>query len=98
MFDPHFGLFAVVQFISDAVRNAYRLKISFENPAALKGVERYTILSAIDKLWQEHLYNIDTLRNSIGLRAYVMSLTVASGAFFFTDSMPLSRAPSDAAP
>jgi preprotein translocase subunit SecA len=62
--------FAVVQFISDAVRDAYKLKISFENPQALKGVERYTILSAIDKLWQEHLYNIDTLRNSIGLRAY----------------------------
>jgi preprotein translocase subunit SecA len=64
------GQFAVVQFISDAVRDAYKLKISFENPQALKGVERYTILSAIDKLWQEHLYNIDTLRNSIGLRAY----------------------------
>jgi preprotein translocase subunit SecA len=62
--------FAVVQFISDAVRNAYKLKISFENPQALKNVERYTILSAIDKLWQEHLYNMDTLRNSIGLRAY----------------------------
>jgi preprotein translocase subunit SecA len=27
-------------------------------------------LSAIDKLWQEHLYNMDSLRNSIGLRAY----------------------------
>ena len=62
--------FAACIFISEAVRNAYKLKISFENPAALKGVERYTILSAIDKLWQEHLYNIDTLRNSIGLRAY----------------------------
>ena len=62
--------FAACHFISDAVRNAYKLKISFENPEALKSVERYTILSAIDKLWQEHLYNIDTLRNSIGLRAY----------------------------
>ena len=28
------------------------------------------MLSAIDKLWQEHLYNMDSLRNSIGLRAY----------------------------
>lgn len=62
--------FALVQFISDKVRDAYKLKISFENPAALKNVERYTILSAIDKLWQEHLYNMDSLRNSIGLRAY----------------------------
>src|SRR5207253_1204555 len=35
-----------------------------------KTVERYTILSAIDRLWQEHLYGMDSLRNSIGLRAY----------------------------
>ena len=47
------------------------LKISFENPDALKSVERYTILSAIDRLWQEHLYEMDvSLRYSIGLRAH----------------------------
>ncbi|MGZ8938217.1 MAG: preprotein translocase subunit SecA [Limisphaerales bacterium] len=62
--------FALCIFISDAVRNAYKLKISFENPDALKHVERQTILNAIDKLWQEHLYGMDSLRNSIGLRAY----------------------------
>ena len=62
--------FGVCQFISDSVRKAYELKISFENPEQLKTVERYTILSAIDGLWQEHLYGMDSLRNSIGLRAY----------------------------
>ena len=62
--------FAVCNFISDNVRKAYELKISFENPEALKEVERYTILSAIDKLWQEHLYEMDSLRYSIGLRAH----------------------------
>jgi preprotein translocase subunit SecA len=62
--------FAVCEFISNAVRNAYKLKISFENSEALKSVERYTILSAIDKMWQEHLYGMDSLRSSIGLRAY----------------------------
>ena len=62
--------FAVCTFISDAVRKAYDLKISFENPDALKEVERYTILSAIDRLWQEHLYEMDSLRYSIGLRGY----------------------------
>src|SRR4029078_12726482 len=61
--------FAVCTFISEAVRKAYDLKISFENPDALREVERYTILSAIDKLWQEHLYEMDSLRYSIGLRA-----------------------------
>ena len=62
--------FAVCQFIAESVRKAYELKISFENPEQLKTVERYTILSAIDRLWQEHLYGMDSLRNSIGLRQY----------------------------
>jgi preprotein translocase subunit SecA len=62
--------FAVCLSIAKSIRDAYELKISCENPEALKSVERYTILSAIDKLWQEHLYNMDGLRNSIGLRAY----------------------------
>jgi preprotein translocase subunit SecA len=62
--------FALCTFLSEKIRGAYDLKISFENPVALKEVERFTILSAIDKLWQEHLYEMDSLRHSIGLRAH----------------------------
>jgi preprotein translocase subunit SecA len=62
--------FAVCNFISDSVRKAYELKVSFEDPDKLATVERYTILQAIDKLWQEHLYEMDSLRTSIGLRAH----------------------------
>jgi preprotein translocase subunit SecA len=62
--------YSVCRFIIDSVEKAYKLKVSFEEADALKSIERYTILSAIDKLWQEHLYNMDSLRNSIGLRAY----------------------------
>jgi preprotein translocase subunit SecA len=62
--------FSACNFISKSIRDAYELKISFEHPEALKSLERFTILSAIDKLWQEHLYGMDSLRNSIGLRAY----------------------------
>ncbi|HEX3797107.1 MAG TPA: preprotein translocase subunit SecA [Verrucomicrobiae bacterium] len=62
--------FGACNFISDSVRKAYELKISFENPEAIKSVERYTILTAIDRLWQEHLYEMDSLRYSIGLRAH----------------------------
>ena len=64
---PQFG---VAKFISEAVRRAYDTKISFEDPEALENVERYIVLSAIDKTWQEHLYNMDSLRTAIGLRAY----------------------------
>ena len=62
--------FAVCNFISESIRKAYDLKISFEEPEKLASVERFTILSAIDKLWQEHLYEMDSLRYSIGLRAH----------------------------
>ena len=62
--------FAVCNFISDSIRKAYELKVSFEEPDKLATVERYTILQAIDKLWQEHLYEMDSLRHSIGLRAH----------------------------
>ena len=62
--------FATLNFVSKAIREAYELKVSFERPEALASIERYTILSAIDRLWQEHLYGMDSLRSSIGLRAY----------------------------
>src|SRR5207245_415369 len=58
-------------FISDSAKKAYELKISFEtNRDAVREIERFTILAAIDKLWQEHLYEMDSLRYSIGLRGY----------------------------
>ncbi|NDB76714.1 MAG: preprotein translocase subunit SecA, partial [Verrucomicrobia bacterium] len=61
------GLFHL---IAKSVRDAYELKIQFEDAEALKNVERYIVLTAIDKLWQEHLYGMDSLRTSIGLRQY----------------------------
>ncbi len=64
------GQYALVNHLSQSIRGAYDLKISFERPEALASVERYTILTAIDRLWQEHLYSMDSLRSSIGLRAY----------------------------
>jgi preprotein translocase subunit SecA len=62
--------FSVLNFISKSIRDSYELKVSFERIDALTNIERYTILDAIDRLWQEHLYGMDSLRNSIGLRAY----------------------------
>ncbi len=64
------GQFEVCNFITDKIRAAYELKVSFEEPEKLETVERYTILSAIDKMWQEHLYEMDSLRQSIQLRAH----------------------------
>ncbi|HRI11582.1 MAG TPA: preprotein translocase subunit SecA, partial [Verrucomicrobiota bacterium] len=62
--------FSLFENISKTVRDAYDLKVSLERPEMLASLERYTILSAIDRLWQEHLYSMDSLRSSIHLRQY----------------------------
>ena len=38
--------------------------------AEVESMERYTILNSIDKLWREHLYEMDGLRQSVHLRSY----------------------------
>ncbi len=56
--------------ILDKVHRAYEAKAANENPETLKAIERLIILNALDRLWQEHLYDMDQLRNGITLRAY----------------------------
>ena len=58
------------ELLKQRVRESYDLKVKFENPEAVKALERYVLLGAIDRLWQEHLYAMDGLRTSINLRAY----------------------------
>ncbi len=57
-------------YISERVKKAYELKSQHEVPDAIKSLERYITLTAIDKLWQEHLYAMDGLREGVYLRAY----------------------------
>ena len=52
------------------VRDAYAERDAFEGSDALKGLERYIVLRAIDKNWQDHLAEMADLRQSIGLRGY----------------------------
>jgi preprotein translocase subunit SecA len=60
----------VAESVIARIREAYELKTKFEEPEAVHMLERMIILTAIDKLWQEHLYGMDGLRQSITLRAY----------------------------
>jgi preprotein translocase subunit SecA len=52
------------------IREAYERKASMEHAEALRGLERYVILNAVDRLWQEHLYAMDGLREAVYLRAF----------------------------
>ena len=58
------------KFLVETILSAYDRKTKIENPAALSGLERYIILNAVDRLWQEHLYAMDALREAVYLRAF----------------------------
>jgi preprotein translocase subunit SecA len=58
------------QFLIERIKDAYERKSSHEEPTAVKSLERYIILNAIDRLWQEHLYAMDALREGVYLRSY----------------------------
>ncbi|MEY2564163.1 MAG: preprotein translocase subunit SecA [Verrucomicrobiota bacterium] len=58
------------QFLIEKITDAYERKSSHEEPTAVKSLERYIILNAIDRLWQEHLYAMDALREGVYLRSY----------------------------
>jgi preprotein translocase subunit SecA len=57
-------------FLIETVKAMYEKKTTFELAEARISLERYVILNAIDRLWQEHLYAMDGLREAVYLRAY----------------------------
>ncbi len=61
---------ANAQFLVAKIKDAYERKSSHEEATAVKSLERYIILNAIDRLWQEHLYAMDALREGVYLRGY----------------------------
>jgi preprotein translocase subunit SecA len=60
----------IAALVSERVKKSYELKSEHEVPEAITNLERYIMLSSIDKLWQEHLYGMDGLREGVYLRAY----------------------------
>ncbi|MFM8719828.1 MAG: preprotein translocase subunit SecA, partial [Chthoniobacterales bacterium] len=55
------------KFLVEKIKAAYELKAGHEQGDALKMLERYIMLNAIDRLWQEHLYAMDGLREGVYL-------------------------------
>ncbi len=58
------------KFVVERIKKSYEQKIKLEESEAVAGLERYILLNAIDRLWQEHLYAMDGLREGIYLRSY----------------------------
>ena len=52
------------------IEAVYKIREDVEDPDALKAIERFVLLRALDKNWQDHLTEMEDLRRSIGLRGY----------------------------
>ena len=59
----------VIQIV-DRVERAYVDSHADFEAEQLQYLERHTVLEAIDRLWQEHLYAMDQLRSTMSLRVY----------------------------
>jgi preprotein translocase subunit SecA len=57
-------------FLKEKILGAYEVKVGTANPTALQEIEKMILLNAIDRLWQEHLYALDALKEGVGLRTY----------------------------
>ncbi|MTV26014.1 preprotein translocase subunit SecA [Nitriliruptoraceae bacterium ZYF776] len=55
--------------VADADEAYERREEEVGGPEVLREVERRVILSVVDRKWREHLYEMDALRDGIGLRA-----------------------------
>ncbi len=60
--------FLVERFLGDA-QEAYERREQLLGEDAMRELERRVVLSVLDRKWREHLYEMDYLREGIGLRA-----------------------------
>ena len=67
IFDEDFDM--VASNLTDKIKDLYQIKTDHEESEHLDGLERSILLGSIDRLWQEHLFSMDSLRESVSLRA-----------------------------
>ncbi|MBN1403918.1 MAG: preprotein translocase subunit SecA [Opitutales bacterium] len=60
----------IKEIIMGKVREAYATKESVEDPDALIALERYVVINSIDRNWQNHLTEMEDLRQGVNLRSY----------------------------
>lgn len=58
-----------IELLLNEVKSLYEFKEKIEEDR-MPRLERVVLLNVIDRLWREHLYNMDSLREGVYLRAY----------------------------
>jgi preprotein translocase subunit SecA len=61
---------ALIDKISNALKESYLRKVEMAGDDGFKNFERDVFLYTIDTLWQDHLLDMDHLKEGIGLRGY----------------------------
>lgn len=56
-------------YIMQRVKEGYEKKIANDRPDHVENMERSVIMQSIDKLWQQHITDMDALREGVRLRA-----------------------------
>jgi preprotein translocase subunit SecA len=64
------GSEALASHLAEQALNAYEAKEATMDAELMRQLERQVLLRIIDQKWISHLHDIDSLRDSIGLRAY----------------------------
>ncbi|MFI3290694.1 MAG: preprotein translocase subunit SecA [Opitutales bacterium] len=52
------------------INEVFKVRDEVEDADIAKNIERYVLLQAVDKNWQDHLSEMEDLRKSVGLRSY----------------------------
>ncbi len=53
------------EYLMGLIKDAYEKKVGLADEEAVRTLEKYILLQSIDRLWQEHLYAMDSLRDGI---------------------------------
>ncbi|MDR2778108.1 MAG: preprotein translocase subunit SecA [Rickettsiales bacterium] len=68
--DPRISPEKVLNLLGNDVKKLFAGKVETYGSAAIETMQKDIFLLTIDRLWKDHLYNLDKIRQSIGLRAY----------------------------
>ncbi len=60
----------VEQKLQDEVLSAYHHKVKTMGKQMIEQIERFVLLETVDELYREHLHEMDSLKEGIGLRSY----------------------------
>jgi len=61
---------ALAQRLMEAIRGAFAQRVDLEEEGELRRLARYVVIRSIDRLWQDHLTEMEELNRSVSLRSY----------------------------